>query len=80
MAIAIQQLIDAGDWACSFADSEGLCQVCEQLAQRLHSSPALAEALRRAARDSASDMCAATRQWAQVSSQIAHHSNTVQQR
>ena len=70
MTTTFQALINGGDWACSFADSEGLYQVCQELAQRLGKTPALVDELRKTAHCSAQDMCAASRQWSMLSQKL----------
>lgn len=68
----IAELLDGGDWACSYGQCGTLIHVCEELAELVKEDRALAKQAGDVAREACSDLDAATRHWADLSHALRH--------
>jgi hypothetical protein len=65
------ELLDGGDWACSFGQCGTLSSICQELIGLLD-DPELSEKARLVAREVTIDMGTATRRWAELAYVLRH--------
>ena len=65
----INELIEGGEWACSFGQCGTLSHVCAQLAALVEDQE-LAAMARRVAQDAEQNLCTAAEQWAELCDQL----------
>lgn len=69
----IAELLDGGDWACSFGQCGTLSHICAELADLIKKEDQrLADKARSVAREVECDMEAATRHWSELAAELRH--------
>lgn len=69
----IAELLDGGDWACSFGQCGTLSHICAELAELIENEDQrLAEKASCVAREAACSLEAAMRHWSELASELRH--------
>jgi hypothetical protein len=68
----IAELLDGGDWACSFGQCGTLSYICSKLADLIEEDPRLAEKASNVAREAECNMDTATLRWSELADELRH--------